>query len=86
MFLHGRWLRLAGNMLVLRIAGDDVEEKVGSLGFLALYLGTGLAAAFAHVAARAGSSVPAVLASGAISGVVVAYAVLCTYRRVKVVW
>ena len=46
MFLHGGWLHLIGNMLFLWIYGDNVEHRLGPLGYLIAYLGTGVAAAF----------------------------------------
>jgi len=77
MFLHGGWLHLIGNMWTLWIFGDNVEDRMGKLNFLIFYLLCGLAAAttqaFLHPAAR----VPMVGASGAISGVMGAYLILC---------
>lgn len=84
MFLHADVFHLAGNMLFLWISGPAVEDKLGRAGFLGFYLGAGLAADLAHVLANLGSSVPSLGASGAISGVIAAYAVLCTYRKVRV--
>jgi membrane associated rhomboid family serine protease len=71
MFLHGGWLHLLGNMLFLWIYGDNVEHRLGRIGYLGAYLATGVAAALgygAFVPASAGG-VPMVGASGAISGV-----------------
>ena len=45
MFLHGGWLHLAGNMLFLWIFGDNLEDAMGHLGFLAFYIAAGLCAA-----------------------------------------
>ena len=38
MFLHGSWMHLLGNMLYLWIVGDNVEEVLGSFGYLIVYL------------------------------------------------
>jgi membrane associated rhomboid family serine protease len=84
MFLHGGLLHLGGNMLYLWIFGDDVERRFGRARFLAFYLLSGVAAAFAHVATSPGSAVPTVGASGAISGVLGAYLVLFPRKRVRV--
>jgi membrane associated rhomboid family serine protease len=82
MFLHGGWGHLFGNMLYLWIFGDNVEDRLGHLGFLAFYLVCGVAAGFAHIWTNAGSMVPTVGASGAIAGVLGAYLVLFPRARV----
>jgi membrane associated rhomboid family serine protease len=82
MFLHGGWMHLLGNSLYLWVFGNNVEDSLGRWRFLAFYLLCGLAAAFTHVALSAGSPVPTVGASGAISGVLGGYLVL--YPRVRV--
>ena len=84
MFLHGGLLHLAGNMLFLWIYGDNVEHHLGRLRYLAVYLGTGLAAAAGDALLRWGSLVPSVGASGAISGVLGCYFVWFPYNRVRV--
>lgn len=83
MFLHGGWLHLIGNMLFLYIFGDNVEDKFGHLGYVVFYFVTGLAAAAAHIATNPTSEIPTVGASGAISGVMGAYAVFFPRQRVK---
>jgi membrane associated rhomboid family serine protease len=52
--------------------------------FLLFYLVCGLAANFAHIAISGSSTVPAVGASGAISGVLGAYLVLFPRNQVRV--
>jgi membrane associated rhomboid family serine protease len=84
MFLHGGLAHLAGNMLFLWIYGDNVEHRLGRLGYLAVYLGTGLAAAAGDGLIRWGSEIPAVGASGAISGVLGCYFVWFPHNRVRV--
>jgi membrane associated rhomboid family serine protease len=82
MFLHGGWLHLLGNMLFLWIFGDNVEERLGHLRYLGFYLMTGVAAALVHAHLAPDSTIPTVGASGAISGVLGAYAVLFPRARV----
>jgi membrane associated rhomboid family serine protease len=82
MFLHGSWMHLIGNMWFLWIFGNNVEDSMGRLRFIAFYLLCGLAAAFAQILANPSSAIPMVGASGAISGVMGAYLVL--YPRVRV--
>jgi membrane associated rhomboid family serine protease len=84
MFLHGGWMHLFGNMLYLWIFGDNIEKVMGAGRFLVFYLVCGLAASFAHIAFGGGSTVPAVGASGAISGVLGAYLVLFPRNQVRV--
>jgi len=82
MFLHGSWMHLIGNMWFLWLFGNNIEDSMTRPRFVAFYLLTGLAAALAQVFANAGSAVPMVGASGAISGVMGAYLVL--FPRVRV--
>jgi len=82
MFLHGGWWHLIGNMWVLYIFGDNVEDRMGHLRYLVFYLLCGVAAALAHVYVSPLSRVPTVGASGAISGVMAAYLVLFPRARV----
>lgn len=84
MFLHGGWMHLGGNMLYLWIFGDNLESVMGSVRFAIFYLACGLAASFAHIAFGGGSTMPAVGASGAISGVLGGYLVLFPRNRVRV--
>jgi membrane associated rhomboid family serine protease len=84
MFLHGGWMHLAGNMLYLWIFGDNLEKVMGPVRFLIFYFVCGVVASFAHIAFGAGSSVPAVGASGAISGVLGGYLVLFPRNQVRV--
>jgi membrane associated rhomboid family serine protease len=82
MFLHGSWMHLLGNMWFLWLFGNNVEDSMGRLRFLAFYLLCGLAAAAAQIVTNPSSPIPMVGASGAISGVMGAYLVL--YPRVRV--
>ncbi len=83
MFLHGGWLHLLGNMLYLHIFGDNVEDRLGHLRYLVLYLLSGVTAGLAQVAIHPSSALPMVGASGAIAGVTGAYFVF--YPRARVV-
>lgn len=85
MFLHGGIMHLSGNMLFLWIFGDNLEEQLGRLGFLAFYLTAGLVAAGAQIAAEPFSAIPMVGASGAIAGVMGGYLLLFPRARVDIV-
>jgi len=82
MFLHGGWLHLIGNMWFLWIFGDNIEDMLGPLRFLAFYLICGLAAGLTHYFLSPLSTLPTVGASGAIAGVLGGYAVLFPGARV----
>jgi len=82
MFLHGGLMHLAGNMWFLWIFGDNIELKFGRTKFLGVYLLWGIVAGLAHMAIDPQSSIPAVGASGAISGVLGAY--LAIYPKVRI--
>lgn len=83
MFLHAGWLHLLGNMWFLYIFGDNVEDRLGHLGFLVFYLAGGVAASGVHVVMHPGSPVPVVGASGAVAAVMGAYLLL--YPRAMIV-
>jgi membrane associated rhomboid family serine protease len=82
MFLHGSWMHLLGNMWFLWLFGNNIEDSMTRVRFVAFYLLCGLGAALAQVMAEPASAIPMVGASGAISGVMGAYLVL--FPRVRV--
>jgi membrane associated rhomboid family serine protease len=73
MFLHGGWLHIIGNMWTLWIFGDNVEDRMGPIRYLAFYLACGVAAGLVHFFTNLNSTIPTVGASGAIAGVLGAY-------------
>jgi membrane associated rhomboid family serine protease len=75
MFMHAGWLHLAGNVWFLWIFGNNVEEHLGPLRYLAFYLAGGIVASVAHIALQPNSTIPVVGASGAVAGVMGAYAI-----------
>ncbi len=83
-FLHGGFMHLAGNMLFLWIFGDNMEDELGHIGFLAFYLATGAAAGFMQVVADPNSFIPTVGASGAIAGVMGGYLLLFPKAKIDV--
>jgi membrane associated rhomboid family serine protease len=66
MFLHGGWFHVISNMWFLYIFGDNVEDRMGSLRYLAFYLASGLVAALAQTLVLPNSQLPTIGASGAI--------------------
>jgi membrane associated rhomboid family serine protease len=82
MFTHAGLLHLGGNMLFLWIFGNNVEDAMGPVRFVAFYLLAGLAALALQVVVGPNSVVPTLGASGAIAGVLGGYIVL--YPRARV--
>jgi membrane associated rhomboid family serine protease len=84
MFLHGGWGHLLGNMVFLWVFGDNVEDAFGHVLYLVFYFVCGIAASLAHIFLSPDSNVPAVGASGAISGLLGAYILMFGSNRVRV--
>jgi membrane associated rhomboid family serine protease len=83
-FMHGGFLHIILNLWTLYIFGPALEDRLGSARFLALYLAAGVIASVSHAIFNASSAVPALGASGAIAGVIGAYAVRFPYAWVRV--
>jgi membrane associated rhomboid family serine protease len=82
MFMHGGLLHIAGNLLFLWVFGNNIEDRLGRLRFLAFYLLAGLIAVYAQALIDTSSTAPTIGASGAIAGVLGAYALLYPAARV----
>jgi len=85
MFMHGSWLHLIFNMWLLWIFGDNIEDRMGGIRFLAFYLLCGLIAGVTHIYANPLSITPTIGASGGIAGIMGAYFFLFPYARI-VIW
>jgi len=83
-FLHAGFMHLAGNMLFLYIFGDNIEDEMGHVPFLAFYLLCGVTAALAQYVADPGSQIPTVGASGAIAGVMGGYLLMFPKAKVDI--
>jgi membrane associated rhomboid family serine protease len=83
MFMHAGWFHFLSNMWILYIFGDNVEDRMGPLGFLSFYLFSGVAAGLLQTFIDPFSIIPVLGASGAIAGVMGAYILL--YPRARVV-
>lgn len=82
MFIHGGFVHIFGNMLVLFFVGVPFEERVGWKKFLLIYLLTGFIGALTHSVLNPGSVIPLVGASGAIFGIMGAFAFSYPYDEV----
>lgn len=92
MFMHGGIAHILGNMLFLYIFGDNIEDAIGHVRYLAFYLVCGILSDLAHVFTVVllhgvdsdDALVPCLGASGAISGVLGAYILLFPHQKVLV--
>jgi len=88
MFMHGSVDHLLGNMLYLYIFGDNVEDTFGHTKYIIFYMLSGIGASLVHMLTLPPYEiywlVPAVGASGAISGVLGAYMLIHPRVRIKV--
>ena len=86
MFLHAGWLHLAGNLFYLWVFAPPLEQRLGPRRFLVFYVASGLVAAAIHVASDPGGFVPTLGASGAVAGLLGAYAADPRPGRLRLVW
>ena len=83
MFLHGGWMHILGNMWILFIFGDNVQDRMGKRRFILFYFLAGLSSMLLHTFTNWGSEIPAIGASGAIAGVMGAY--LIYYPKAQII-
>ena len=83
MFLHGGLLHIGGNLLFLWVFGNNIEDRLGPLGYAGFYLAAGAVATVTQVALDPSSPIPMIGASGAIAGVMGAYLVLFPRVRIR---
>ena len=98
MFMHGGWWHIFFNMYSLYLFGSIVERMMGPKKFLWFYLLCGFGAAAMHLGAEylevaSGKaalssviSVPTVGASGAIYGLLIAYALMFPQQRLTLIF
>jgi len=88
MFMHGGFTHILFNMYSLYLFGSAVERKIGTPRFLVLYFATGLGAAALNVLVQvlSGSVIPTVGASGAVYGLIVAFAMLFPQARMMLLF
>lgn len=83
MFIHSGPLHIFGNMLIFFFVGMPFEQRIGWKKFLVIYLLSGICGTLAHSMLNLGSPIPLVGASGAIFGILGAFAY--SYPRDEVV-
>lgn len=88
MFMHGSIAHILGNMFFLYVFGDNLEDRFGHFRYLLLYLFWGLMAALAHsvyAVSTGEGGIPAIGASGAISGVLGAYLIFFPHAKIHTI-
>jgi membrane associated rhomboid family serine protease len=86
MFLHGGFGHLFGNMLFLGIVGKNVEDRLGHVPYAIVFLLAGFVASGLHIAitrVAGGSDIPMIGASGAVAGIMAAYAAFFPRNQIK---
>ena len=82
MFLHGGFFHLVINMYALWVFGGEIERMWGPRAFLRYYFITGIGAGVIHTLITPLSTIPTIGASGAVLGVLTAFAVMFPDREI----
>ncbi len=82
-FLHGSLMHIIGNMFFLYLFGNNVNDKLGNVGYTAFYLAGAVFSGIGHCLL---SSSPVLGASGAVAAVTGAYLVLFPQTLISVFW
>jgi membrane associated rhomboid family serine protease len=83
-FLHGGWMHIVGNMFFLYLFGNNVNDKLGHIGYLAFYLAGGVFSGIGHTLIHLQSGIPTLGASGAVAAVTGAYLALFPQTMITV--
>ena len=84
LFLHGGFMHLLFNMFALWMFGSDIERLWGTRRFLIYYFFTGIGAGVLTVLASPNGVIPTVGASGAVYGLLLAFAYYFPERKIFV--
>lgn len=82
LLLHDSWLHLLGNLVYLWVFGIKVEQRVGALGMITVFLAGGALANLIVALRLPDLSTPIIGASGAVSAVIGAYLGLFPRRHI----
>jgi membrane associated rhomboid family serine protease len=85
-FLHADFFHILFNMVFLWVFGDNIEDRLGHLPYLGFYIGGAVCADLIYAVANAGSSMPAIGASGAVAAVLGAYAIMLPKIKVRILY
>ncbi len=84
MFMHADIFHLFGNMYCLWVFGDNIEDRLGKVKYLLLYLGSGICADIVYIITTTSPTIPTLGASGAVSGIMGAYLALYPGARINI--
>lgn len=84
MFLHAGWGHLIGNMIFLWLIGCLIEYGCRHITYPVIYLLGGMAGSGFFWLLNSGSTAPALGASGAISGIMGAFAIFYGLKKVRI--
>ena len=82
-FLHSGWLHIIGNMYFLYLFGNNVNDRLGNVGYLCFYFAGAVFSAMGHVLLNTN---PVLGASGAVAAVTGAYLVLFPNTLITVLY
>ena len=85
-FLHGSYLHIIGNMFFLYLFGNNVNDKIGHIGYLCFYLAGAVFSGIGHTIFHSASTTPTLGASGAVAAVTGAYLVLFPQSLITVIY
>jgi hypothetical protein len=85
-FLHGNWWHIIGNMFFLYLFGNNVNDRLGHVGYTLFYLAGAVLSGVGHTLLNASSTAPTLGASGAVAAVTGAYLVLFPQTLVTVIY
>lgn len=86
MFVHADFIHLIGNMYYLWLFGDNIEDELGPLKFTIFYFLCGIFGGIVFCIIDYNKTIPAVGASGAISGILAAYLILYPKAPLEIFW
>ncbi len=83
-FLHGSWMHLIGNMYFLFLFGQNVNDRLGTISYVCLYLAGAIFSGIGHM--MFSTLIPVLGASGAVAAITGAYLVLFPRTLITVVY
>jgi len=85
-FLHGGIMHIVGNMFFLYLFGNNVNDRLGHIGYLGFYLAGAVFSGIGHAILHSSSPIPCLGASGAVAAVTGAYLALFPQTLITVVY